>query len=95
MLHSILASNEFGLNLAKYLPNGVSIFISVLVEGPDVTLRLFGMLNVAVVDIFVVGQALEVGWYSGGAKLIKTGVGSGSAMGVINRLTVHPSQPVK
>lgn len=68
MLHSILASNEFGLNLAKYLPNGVSIFISVLVEGPDVTLRLFGMLNVAVVDIFVVGQALEVGWYSGGAK---------------------------
>ena len=50
----ILAFNEFGLNLAKYLPNGVSIFILVSVEGPDVTLRLFGMLEAVVVTILVV-----------------------------------------
>ena len=50
----ILASNEFGLNLAKYLPNDVSMFISALVEGPDVTLRLFGMVEAVVVDILAV-----------------------------------------
>ena len=53
-LDSILAGNKDGLNLAKYLTNGVSIFISVSVEGPDVTLRLFRVPEVVVVDIMAV-----------------------------------------
>ena len=58
----ILASNEFGLNLAKYLPNGVSMLIAASVEGPDVTLRLSGMFEAVVVDIFKKGgQGLETG----------------------------------
>ena len=55
-LDLILASNELKLelNLAKYLTNGVSMFISASVEGPDVTLRLFGMLEAVVVGILAV-----------------------------------------
>ena len=53
-LGTISASSTFGLNLAKYLTNGVSMFISTSVEGPDVTLRLFGMWEAVVVDIVAV-----------------------------------------
>lgn len=58
----ILAPNKVGLNLAKYLTNGVSMFISASVEGPDVTLRLLGMRKADVADIAAAGsdRTLEV-----------------------------------